>query len=175
MKTMCHYCGAPLFHIRKYIRVMLTGPILDCPTDANDWQDVYIRRVADSFARVTGAPLLQRVSGRDAWQGDFALLTHRGDPAATLNYANRFALDLWECGWADFIGQPSEITAPPQDRAERAVAMQKVAKDNFVRGYRGQRISRKGRLFTIEDGVIWRLLDESGEAFGVGAWFKPVR
>ena len=52
--------------------------------------------------------------------------------------------------------------------------MQKVAQDNFVRGYSGRRISRKGRLFFIEDGVIWRLLDEQGEAFGLGAWFKTV-
>jgi hypothetical protein len=50
--------------------------------------------------------------------------------------------------------------------------MAKVAQDNFVRGYRGRRISRKGRLFFIEDGIIWRLLDETGEAFGVGAWFR---
>ena len=153
------------------------GPILARPDDANDYQDAYIQRVAASFARVTGAPLLlpSRTPGRDAWQGDYALLTHRGDADGTLNYANAFALNLWECGWDDFIGQPSAITAPPEDRPARAIAMQKVAQDNFVRGYSGRRISRKGRLFFIEDGVIWRLLDEQGEAFGLGAWFKTIR
>jgi hypothetical protein len=149
------------------------GPILDCPAQANAWQDAYIQRVAASFLRVTGAPLLETgLSGQGAWQGDFALLTHRGDPQATLNYGNAFALGLWECGWEEFTGLPSAVTAPPEDRASRAAAMAKVAQDNFVRGYRGRRISRKGRLFFIEDGIIWRLLDETGESFGVGAWFR---
>jgi hypothetical protein len=155
---------------------MPIGPILDRPAQANAWQDDYIKRVAGSFMRVTGAPLLQsQTPGQGAWLGDFALLTHRGDDDGTLNYGNQFALNLWECGWEDFIGLPSAVTAPPEDRPSRAVAMQKVAQDNFVRGYSGRRISRKGRLFIIEDGIIWRLLDETGEAFGIGAWFKTVR
>jgi MEKHLA domain len=154
---------------------MPLGPVLDCPASANDWQDAYIRRVAASFARVTGAPLVEgALNGARAWFGDFALLTHRGDDKDTMNYGNAFALALWECGWDDFTGVPSEVTAPPEDRAERAIAMQKVVTDNFVRGYRGRRISRKGRLFTIEDGVIWRLMDETGEAFGVGAFFRST-
>lgn len=53
--------------------------------------------------------------------------------------------------------------------------MQKVARDNFVRGYSGRRISRKGRLFVIDDVTIWRLLDDNGHAFGVGAFFRTVR
>jgi len=155
---------------------MRIGPILDRPTDANFYQDAYIKSVAASFLRVTGAPLMGTgFSGQGVWQGDFALLTHRGDPDATLNYGNAFALRLWECDWQDFTGLPSTVTAPPEDRASRAVAMEKVAQDNFVRGYSGRRISCKGRLFFIEDGIIWRLLDETGEAFGVGAWFRTVR
>jgi hypothetical protein len=143
---------------------------------ANGYQDAYIRRMADSFARVTGAALpLQAQPARDAWFGDFALLSHRGDAAATLNYGNEFALRLWEYGWEDFTALPSEVTAPPDDRVSRAVAMQKVASDNFVRGYSGRRISATGRLFTITDGIIWRLLDADGTSFGVGAFFKSVR
>jgi len=155
---------------------MRIGPILARPDEGNFYQDAYIKSVAASFLRVTGAPLMETgLSGQGAWQGDFALLTHRGDPDATLNYGNAFALRLWECDWQDFTGLPSAVTAPPEDRASRAAAMEKVAQDNFVRGYSGRRISRKGRLFFIEDGIIWRLLDETGEAFGVGAWFRTVR
>ncbi len=155
---------------------MSIGPVLALPAEANFHQDAYIRCVADSFARVTGAPLLQSgLSGQGAWLGDFALLTHRGDDQAMLNYGNLFALRLWESSWAEFTTTPSAATAPPEDIGPRHAVMQKVARDNFVRGYSGRRISRKGRLFVIEDVTIWRLLDDDGEAFGVGAFFRTVR
>jgi hypothetical protein len=154
------------------------GPLLTHPCEANDYHSAHIRRVAGSYARVTGGSLEQEAGldgaapGRSAWFGDFALLTHRGDEQATLNYGNAFALGLWECGWEEFVGLPSAVTAPPQDRDQRDAVLQAVAQDNFVRGYCGGRISRKGKLFRIENVTIWRLLDETGSAFGVGAFFR---
>ena len=153
---------------------MVLGPILDRPGEDNDYQDIYIRRVAASFARVTGGrlPLDPIAPGRSAWLGDFALLTHRGDKLASLNYANRFALNLWECDWQDFAGMPSALTAPRQDRGPRDDLMQRVARDNFVSDYGGRRISAKGRLFEIRGATVWRLLEEDGTSFGVGAFFR---
>lgn len=149
------------------------GPVLSHPDEANAYHEAYVRRVAASFARVTGAPLFESgVSGKDAWFGDFALLTHRGDDQATLNYGNAFALGLWQCSWDEFTAMPSSATAPPDDRAARDALMRTVARDNFVRGYSGRRVSRTGRLFRIEDATIWRLLDQDGGSFGVGAFFK---
>ena len=153
---------------------MSLGPVLARPAKANAYQDAYIKRVADSFARVTGAAL-PRSSGPGVWRGEFALLTHRGDADATLNYGNAFALKLWEASWEEFTATPSAATAPPGDHGPRDAMMRKVARDNFVRGYTGRRISRKGRLFRIEDVTIWRLLDEKLEPFGVGAFFTTVR
>jgi hypothetical protein len=50
--------------------------------------------------------------------------------------------------------------------------MDKVARDNFVADYGGVRVSRTGRLFRIKNATVWRLLDETGGAFGVGAYFR---
>jgi len=152
------------------------GPILALPGEANAYHDAHIKRVAASFARVTGAPLFESgLSGQGAWFGDFALLTHRGDDQATLNYGNAFALGLWQCSWEEFTAMPSAATAPPEDHGARDILMRTVARDNFVRGYSGRRISRKGRLFRIEDVTIWQLLDDDGGSFGVGAFFKDSR
>jgi len=153
---------------------MSLGPILARPCEANAYHDDYIKRVADSFARVTGTTLPE-CSGPGAWRGDFALLTHRGDADAILNYGNAFALHLWEASWEEFTVTPSAATAPPGDHGPRDAMMKKVARDNFVHGYCGRRISRKGRLFIIADVTIWRLLDDKLEPFGVGAFFKTVR
>ena len=151
---------------------MNAGPVLAQPGKENDFQDAFIRRVLASHARVTGRPLLPGLAGGEVWSGDFALLTHRGDPQAMLNYGNKFALDLWECDWDRFTAMPSSATAPEGDRAARQAMMHQVMRDGFVTGYEGRRISRTGRHFLIQDVTIWRLLEENVESFGVGAFFR---
>src|SRR3569833_3193803 len=95
--------------------------VLAMPDVANSYQDEFVAREALSFAHVTGRDLFAEAGidpvspGESAWSGDFALLTHRGDPDAMLNFGNRFALDLWECDWDRFIRTPSRATAPDDD------------------------------------------------------------
>lgn len=151
---------------------MSFGPVLAMPGEENDFQDAFVRKVLASHLRVTGQPLLAGLTAREIWSGDFALLTHRGDPQAMLNYGNTFALDLWECDWPQFTATPSSATAPADDRAARERMMRQVVRDGFVAGYEGRRVSRTGRPFLIQDVTIWRLLEENGESFGVAAFFR---
>ena len=162
----------------------MLGPHLSLPGPENGWQGDHIARLMAAFARVTGRDLVAELGldtgidpgalGRSAWEGDFALLSHRGDGQATLNYGNRFALALWEMDWAVFTATPSVATAPPVDVPERGAMMEEVARSGFVGNYTGRRVSATGKLFTIDDGMIWRLLDAKGEAFGVAATFRKI-
>jgi hypothetical protein len=160
---------------------MPIGPPLTHPGEDNDYQNVFVARAVESFARVTGRDLVQETGldrtqlGRGAWFGDFALLTHRGDERAMLNYANAFALRLWECNWDALVSSPSAATAPEGDHESRDHLLEKVGRDNFVSGYSGRRMSFKGRLFLIQDVTVWRLLDAAGTPFGVGAFFRQYR
>lgn len=151
---------------------MSFGPVLAMPGEENDFQNTFLQKVLASHLCVVGKPLLAGLHGRDVWSGDFALLTHRGDPQAMLNYGNAFALRPWEFDWDQFSATPSSATAPEEGRAAREEMMQQVIQNGFVTGYSGQRISRTGRLFLIQDVTIWRLLEESGESLGVGAFFR---
>jgi hypothetical protein len=159
----------------------MIGPHLGLPGPDNDWQTGHVARLAETFARATGRDLVAEMAldpsrlGQSAWEGNFALLSHRGDANTTLNYANRFALDLWECDWATLTAMSSEATAPNGDIAERAAMMAIVARQGHVSGYNGRRISAKGRLFVIENTTIWKLLDASGEQFGAAAAFKSFK
>lgn len=83
-------------------------------------------------------------------------------------FANRAARDLWE---APLLGMPSRLTAPPAQRAERAVAL---AGGGVVRGYSGVRISATGRLFRIEDATVWPVTDAAGRRVGQAATFTRV-
>ena len=154
------------------------GPALSLPGEDNDFHNEFVARVGRSFGRVTGRDFFAdtgidpKNAGRGAWAGSFALLTHRGDEKAMLNYANPFAMRLWECGWDALVSSPSSATAPAQDSEARDVLLDKVARDNFVSGYSGRRVSFTGRLFLIQDVTVWRLLDESSASFGVGAFFR---
>ena len=156
----------------------MLGPTLSVPGPENDWHAAHVARLAEAHARVTGRDLITEMKldparlGQSAWEGDFALLSHRGDEQATLNYGNRFALELWQCDWPAFVAMPSAATAPQEDRAERSAMMAAVARHGFAGGYAGRRIGAKGRLFRIENGTIWRLIDARGEAFGVAATFR---
>lgn len=156
----------------------MIGPKLDVPGPGNAWQGGHVSRLVETFARATGRDLVAEMNldpdrlGQSAWEGNFALLSHRGDAGTTLNYANRFALDLWECGWDRLTAMSSEATAPDGDVAERAGMMAMVAAQGYVSGYNGRRISAKGRLFVIENVTIWKLVDAGGEPFGAAATFK---
>jgi hypothetical protein len=151
---------------------------MDLPAPANKFQSAFVARLAASFDRATGGDLVQEAGldpaalGQSAWEGQFALLSH--GPDAILNYANRFALRLWEMDWQAMRQTPSSATAPPQDRASRAELMARVAQDGFARHYTGRRISAKGRLFLIQDVTVWTCKDEQGAAFGAGAFFKAA-
>ena len=69
---------------------------------------------------------------------------------------------------------PSRETAPPEDRAARAALMDRVARDGFIRDYAGRRVSRTGKLFMIENATVWTLRDDTGAAFGTGAFVPFV-
>jgi hypothetical protein len=159
----------------------MLGPILSLPGPDNDWQGEHVARLLAAFTRATGRDLAAEMRfdparlGRSVWEGNFALLSHRGDPYATLNYGNRFALNLWELDWAVFTATPSAATAPEgDDGKERGGMMDAVARQGYVSGYSGRRISAMGKLFIIENATIWRLVDDSGEPFGVAATFRTV-
>ena len=157
---------------------MTLGPVLTPPTPENRYQQDFIVRVIDAFARTTGRDLVVEAGldpaalGESAWFGDFALLTHRGGADAVLNYGNLFVQWLWSADWDALTALPSALTAPEEGREMRAAMMAQVAERGFVDGYAGERIARDGRRFLMHDGIVWRLQEKSGEPFGIAAFFK---
>ena len=96
----------------------------------------------------------------------------RATPLPILNYGNRAALELWELDWDRLTRMPSRETAEPMHRDERAEFMDRVRKDGFLSGYRGIRIASSGKRFSIEDALIWNILDEQGRVCGQAATFE---
>jgi PAS domain-containing protein len=96
------------------------------------------------------------------------VLCHDTSPDPLFVYANEAAQALWGRTWAEFIGWPSRLTAPPAERHARASVL---AEGGVVRGYEGVRVDRRGRLFRIHDAVVWPVMDEQGHVIGQAAMF----
>ncbi len=126
-----------------------------------------------SYQRLTGTSLVP--PGCDAaWlyhEAPFAVLAHNTDPDPRFIYANKAAQACFEYSWDEFVALPSRLSAEAPERAERQRLLQAVARNGYLRGYRGMRIARSGRRFWIEEGVIWQLLDAAGNSHGQAATF----
>lgn len=124
---------------------------------------MWAERIVRSYEAATGTPLCPAVELYDL---DAAVLCHDTADDPLFVYANRTAQRLWERDWPDFIGWPSRLTAPPAARAERAEAL---ASAGVVRGYRGVRINRSGRLFEVRAALIVTVTDDSAARVGQAA------
>ncbi|WP_069095855.1 MEKHLA domain-containing protein [Methyloligella halotolerans] len=140
---------------------------------ANPLDQDFFDLLTGSYRRLVGDDLAP--PGQDVrWlyeEAPFAVLAHNTDEDPRFVYANRWAQRCFEMGWDEIVGLPSRYSAEAPERGERQRLLDAVARDGFVRGYRGIRIAKSGRRFFIEDGVIWQLIDDGGVWCGQAATF----
>jgi hypothetical protein len=131
----------------------------------------------DSLDRWTGHELISRQGTAEEQSGTLffaplVVVSHGTEPDPLFNYGNQTALELWETDWSRLIGMPSRLTAETEDQAERQRMLDRVAKDGYVRDYRGVRRSVTGRRFSVEDALVWTVLRLDGTRKGEAAAFS---
>lgn len=133
--------------------------------------------IADSFARLTGRPLLGSapasagVSGGALWTAPMVILAHGTQADPLFFYGNRLALELFEVAAERLVETPSRLSAETPERAERARLMDEVRRRGVIEDYAGVRVSATGRRFRIARACVWNLVDEAGEIHGQAAAF----
>lgn len=144
--------------------------------------DLWPRWIAHSAALLNshrdcaGRELVARGGGAEAeaerlLAAPFVVVSHGTGADPMLNYGNRVALALWEMNAAQLLATPSRLTAEPMLREARERLLEKTARDGFVSGYEGVRISATGRRFKIFNVTIWNVADETGRPAGQAATF----
>ena len=133
----------------------------------------FFELVTGSYARLIGENLVPAGATAE-WlyeHAPFVVLAHNTDADPKFIYANKLAQACFGYTWEEFLGLPSRLSAEAPNRDERAHILEEVARRGFVRGYRGVRISKAGRRFWIDDGVVWQLADRAGVNRGQAATF----
>jgi hypothetical protein len=150
------------------------------PCAANGYLERHAELLLASFRRWTGrdlvAPDLPRAAqARALFDAPFAVLSHDAAADPVLNYANRTALRLFELDWSELTATPSRLTAEAPERTERARLLAEVSRRGYIDDYRGVRVSKNGRRFSIESATVWNLVNESGGLCGQAASFSRWR
>lgn len=132
----------------------------------------------DSHQRLVGKPLAPRPWTSDAtaatWlytQAPFVLLAVGTSADPRFVYANQTAQECFGYRWEEFIGLPSRHCAPADAQEDRDALLRSVIEHGYATGYRGRRITKRGRIFRIEDVTVWNLMDDDGAHHGQAAVF----
>ena len=130
--------------------------------------------IAASFARLAGRPLVEETpSGIEEamWVAPHAIVAHGTEAEPRFFYGNRVALEVFAMSASQFVGLPSDRSAEPALREERAKMLAGLGGAGIVHGYSGVRIAADGRRFAISGANVWNLVDETGTCHGHAATF----
>lgn len=150
--------------------------------NTHPWQQDNIVRHAQlmisSFERLTGRTLINTGDDTDIaqalFEAEFALVSHGIEADPIFNYGNRKALQLWELSWEEFTLMPSRKSAQEVVQEERNRLLSETTVKGFS-NFSGVRITNSGKLFHIEDGIIWNILDEKNEYCGQAAIYSNYK
>lgn len=143
------------------------------------WDEAFAALLTSSYESVVGEPMPSpggpSGSGTAAWlyeKAPFCLLAHDTSADPVFVYANLTAQRRFEYGWEEFVGMPSRLSAEQDNQEQRQHFMESVLGQGYADGYRGRRIAKSGRRFSIEDTTVWNLLDHDGALHGQAALIR---
>ena len=136
--------------------------------------------VLNSYFSLFGQELITRTHDprQDAerlFSAPFAVISHGVESDPLINFANKFALDLWGYDPLIIKSTPSRLTAEAKAQAEREKILRETSIKGFLKNYEGIRISASGRRFIISNVTIWNVSGASGEQLGQAATFSNWR
>lgn len=132
-----------------------------------------IQLICSSFERLTSRALAEPDADIAAalWKAPRVILAHGTEADPLFFYGNEMALKLFEVTTEELQRMPSRLSADALQRDTRTQLLEQVARNGFIEGYSGVRISATGKRFRIEEAIVWNLIDESGRIHGQAATF----
>ena len=163
---------------RPGLRIFFRGAIIAGMKPSERADDSFracrAREILDSYRRLLGRELLPRSGeatedARRLFDLPLAVLAHDASPAPLLDWANLAAARAFDSTPESLLGRPSAATAPADAAADRRALFDVLARQGFVTGYSGVRISLTGRRFVIDDVTVFEVTDATGRPAGHAA------
>ncbi|OWW00392.1 MEKHLA domain-containing protein [Rhizobium sp. R693] len=134
----------------------------------------FFNLLTGSFQRIVGKALVQPGQG-PGWlyrEASCVVVAHNTDPDPRFIYANVAAQMRFEYTWEEFTKLPSRLSAEAPDRQARQLLLDAVERQGYIADCRGLRVTKSGKHFWMENGIVWQLLDERGRTRGQAAAFS---
>lgn len=107
---------------------------------------------------------------KQLFEADFIVASDGIENDPIFNYGNQKALELWELSWPEFIQTPSRKTAETVEQKERDRLLAETTQKGFSY-FSTIRITRTGKRFKINNGIVWIVIDDQQTYQGKAACF----
>ncbi len=125
-----------------------------------------------SYQRMTGTDLVPAQDPQRLYDADAVVVSHRCAADPCFVYANRAAQCVWGYAWNEFIGLPSRLSAPPEERARRDVQIQGGLAHGVVRLHDAIRVRADGQRFRVDEIILWNVQDDAERVVGQAATYR---
>lgn len=135
--------------------------------------------IVSSHRTVVGHDLIKPAApgelADDLYHHPSIVVAHDASEDPRFVYANAAAQQLWGYPWAQFVGLPSRLSAPPEERGKRGHLLADGQRSGVVIGRDLVRVTADGRRFVVAEVVLWNLLDAAGTRIGQAATYDRWR
>lgn len=132
----------------------------------------WIAWLCAGYRRVTAADLVADDDPQQLYDIDAVVVSHRCAEDPCFVYANRAAQRVWGYAWDEFIGLPSRLSAPPEERETRHTLVQGGLAQGVIRLRDAIRIRADGQRFRVDEIVLWNVSDDAGVVIGQAATYS---
>ncbi len=139
------------------------------------WDTAATRQWVDwllaGYRRALGSELVTPSDAATLYSAPAVVVSHRWSDDPLFVYANLAAQKVWGYSWAQFVGLPSRLSAPPEERQGRAQLLQEGLASGAVVVHDLIRVNVNGRRFRVHDITLWNVSDDHGVVVGQAATY----
>lgn len=138
----------------------------------------WTQNLLDSYEKRLGQALISRKShleeqAKMLFFAPFVVVSHDTQSDPIFNYGNQTTLHLWEITWEELIKIPSRKTVKDNiSEVERAKMLQQAKEKGYIDHYQGIRITSTGKIFKINNAIVWNITNPQGTYLGQAATFE---
>lgn len=139
---------------------------------------VWTQNLLDSYEKLVSTALIARKGhleeqAKNLFFVPFVVASHDTQNDPIFNYGNQTTLNLWEMSWEELVKTPSRKTVKDNiSEEERAKMLQQAKEKGYIDHYQGIRITSTGKLFKINNAIVWNITNPQGTYLGQAATFS---